>query len=214
MYYVGGFIMRWIVLVFSLLSIFLAGQVCAENLGQKAQAAKNKAEVLEQKAAAEGSKAAPSPAERITKPEAQAVDPTGEKELDDAITCLARTIYWEARGEGRRGMEAIANVVMNRLSLEIFPDTVCGVVMQGEEQGACQFSWWCDGLSDDAEEAKLYATAKEIARKALNRQLPARSKGALYFHHRDATPNWSSEYLKTVEIGDHFFYRPLEGAKN
>ena len=38
-------------------------------------------------------------------------------------------------------MEAIANVVMNRIGHEGFPKTICKVVMQGREQGACQFSW-------------------------------------------------------------------------
>ena len=139
---------------------------------QKAKAAENKAEVLEKNAASEGSKALPSPPEIITKTEAQAVDPVGEEPLKDAITCLSRTIYWEAKNEGVAGMEAIANVVMNRLGHKGFPNKICEVVRQGREQGACQFSWWCDGRSDDAEEDKPYAIAKEISRKALNRQLP------------------------------------------
>ena len=124
-------------------------------------------------------------------PQAQAVDPTGEESLDDAITCLARSIYWEARGEGDAGMEAIANVIMNRTGQEGFPNTICGVVKQGQEQGACQFSWWCDGLSDDATEEEPYSHAKEIARKALNRQLRDRTGGALYFHNRKLAPKWS-----------------------
>ena len=66
----------------------------------------------------------------------QAVDPAGEAPLNDAITCLARTIYWEARSDGAAGMEAIAHVVMNRLGHEGFPNTICEVVRQGREQGA------------------------------------------------------------------------------
>ena len=108
-------------------------------------------------------------------------------------------------------MEAIANVVMNRVGHEGFPNTICGVVKQGHEQGACQFSWWCDGRSDDAEEEESYSHAKEIARKALNRQLKDRTGGALYFHHRKVAPNWSKEYIKTVEIGEHLFYKPAGG---
>ena len=178
---------------------------------QKAKAAENKAEVLEKNAASEGSKALPSPPEIITKTEAQAVDPVGEEPLKDAIICLSRTIYWEAKNEGVAGMEAIANVVMNRLGHKGFPNKICEVVRQGREQGACQFSWWCDGRSDDAEEDKPYAIAKEISRKALNRQLPDRTGGAMYFHQRKVTPGWSSEYIKTVEIGEHIFYKPHSG---
>jgi spore germination cell wall hydrolase CwlJ-like protein len=109
-------------------------------------------------------------------------------------------------------MEAVANVVMNRLGHEGFPNTICGVVRQGRERGACQFSWWCDGRSDDAEEAKSYAVAKEIARKALNRQLTDRTGGALYFHQRKATPSWSAKYIKTVEVGEVVFYKPHGGT--
>ena len=182
-----------------------------DDQAQMAQTAKSKAEVLEKKAAPEGSKSLPTPAQIITKPQAQAVDPTGEESLDDAITCLARSIYWEARGEGDAGMEAIANVIMNRIGHEGFPNTICGVVKQGHEQGACQFSWWCDGRSDDATEEEPYSHAKEIARKALNRQLQDRTGGALYFHNRKFTPNWSSEYIKTVVVGEHVFFKPVDG---
>jgi len=108
-------------------------------------------------------------------------------------------------------MEAIANVVMNRLGHEGFPNTICTVVRQGREQGSCQFSWWCDGRSDQAKEDESYATAKEIARKALNLQLIDRTGGALYFHQRNATPGWAAEYTKTIEIGEFLFYKPRRG---
>ena len=170
-----------------------------------------KAEALEQNAGAAGSKAPPSPSELINKPEAQAVDPGGSEPLDDAITCLARTIYWEARGEAIVDMEAIANVVMNRLGHEGFPTTICSTVRQGREQGSCQFSWWCDGRSDQAKDDESYATAKEIARKALNLQLIDRTSGALYFHQRNVTPSWAADYTKTVEIGQFVFYKPRGG---
>ncbi len=200
--------MRLLLIGLSLITLLSAGSLGAADQAQNQQAAENKAGVLEQKVAIEGTKSKPAPSEMITKPEVQAVDPSGEKALDDAITCLARSIYWEARGEGVAGQEAIANVVMNRLGHEGFPETVCAVVTEGKEQGACQFSWWCDGHSDAAEEAKSYASAKEISRKALNRQLDDRTKGAFYFHNRNLTPSWSTEYIKTAEVGDHIFYKP------
>jgi len=203
--------MRQIWVVTCLATFLLVGRAHAADQAQKAEAAGSKAQVLEEKAAPGGNKASPTEAQIITKPEVQAVDLTGEEPLDHAITCLARTIYWEAKGEGDAGMEAVANVVMNRLGHKGFPNTICGVVKQGHEQGACQFSWWCDGRSDDAEEAESYTRAKEIARKALNRQLTDRTGGALYFHYRKTTPNWSSEYIRTVEVGEHVFYKPPGG---
>ena len=90
-------------------------------------------------------------------------------------------------------------------------DSLCEVVKQGHEQGACQFSWWCDGRPDDAWEEEPYSHAKEIARKALNRQLKDSTDGALYFHNRKIAPYWSSEYIRAVKVGEHVFYKPAGG---
>ena len=56
---------------------FVGQQAIAADQAQKAEAAENKAEVLEQNAASGGSKERPSKSETITKPESQAVDPVG-----------------------------------------------------------------------------------------------------------------------------------------
>ena len=202
----------WIVTC--LTTLLLVGQAMATDRVHKVKTAKNKARLLEQNASAKGNKGIPPPSAIITKPEAQAVDPAGEGALDDAITCLARTIYWEAKSEGPAGMEAVANVVMNRLGHKSFPNTICGIVRQGSETGACQFGWWCDGRSDDAEEGKSYAMAKEIARKALNMQLIDLTGGALYFNQKKAISRWSGEYGTIVEIGEHVFYKSYRSAEN
>lgn len=178
----------------------------------KAQVAEEKAQVLEQKAAVQPD-APPAPKSKaITQSEVQAVDPAGAAALDDAITCMARSIYWESKGGKPADMEAVASVVMNRLGHDGFPDTVCGVVKQGSETGNCQFSWWCDGRSDSVQEETRYAIAKEIARKALNRQLDDRTRGALYFHDRHVSPDWARAYVKTTETGDFLFYKPRNGT--
>jgi len=33
----------------------------------------------------------------------------------------------------------------------------------------------------------------------------------MYFHNRKVTPNWSSIYIRTVETGEHIFYKPADG---
>ena len=178
----------------------------------KAQVAEEKAQVLEHKAVVQPD-APPAPRSKaITQSEVQAVDPAGAAALDDAITCMARSIYWESKGGKPADMEAVASVVMNRLGHDGFPDTVCGVVKQGSETGNCQFSWWCDGRSDSVQEENRYAIAKEIARKALNRQLDDRTRGALYFHDRRVSPDWARAYVKTTETGDFLFYKPRNGT--
>jgi len=180
----------------------------ATSEAQKAKTAEDKAEVLEDKAAPGRIKAQPEPALMITKSEAQAVDPHGQRPLNETITCLARTIYWEAKGAGLATMEAVANVVMNRVGRRGFPNTVCGVVKQGGEEGACQFSWWCDDRADQAADRRSYATAKEIARRALNLQLKDHTGGALFFHPTWLKTDWAARYIRTVQIGDMHFYKP------
>ena len=201
---------KWIA---ALLAVtLLAGQAIADDQEQKKEVAQDKAQVLEQKAAEKGDNVPVPKSEKITQSEVQAVDPSGTAPLDEAITCLARSIYWEAKGKDSADMEAVANVVMNRLGHEGFPDTVCAVVKQGSETKSCQFSWWCDGRPDTAQEETQYALAKEIARKALNKQLPDRTGGAMYFHDRTVKPVWAKEYIKTAETGMFQFYKPLDGS--
>jgi spore germination cell wall hydrolase CwlJ-like protein len=89
---------------------------------------------------------------------------------------------------------------------------VCEVVKQGSEKSPCQFSWWCDGRPDQVEEEGRYTIAKEIARKALNQQLKDRTGGALFFHDRSVSPDWSRAYIKTTEIGSFSFYKPKDVA--
>ncbi len=94
----------------------------------KEETAKIKASKLEKKDIINPYGAPASPGKAITKSEINAVDTRGKERMDDAITCLARTIYWEAKGTDRIVMHAVANVVMNRLGNDGFPDTICGIV--------------------------------------------------------------------------------------
>ncbi|MEJ5059097.1 MULTISPECIES: cell wall hydrolase [unclassified Pseudomonas] len=199
----------WI--TFCLAITLVAGPAFAGEQEQKQKVAEDKAQVLEHKAAENSSTAPASKSQAITQSEVQSVDPAGAAPLDDAITCLARSIYWEAKGKDSADMEAVANVVMNRLGHKGFPDTVCAVVKQGSESKSCQFSWWCDGKADSVQEEVPYSMAKEIARKALNKQLPDRTKGALYFHDRTVNPDWAKEYTNTANIGLFKFYKPQGG---
>jgi spore germination cell wall hydrolase CwlJ-like protein len=203
--------MRFDCIAICLAITLVAGPAFAAQQEQNQKVAEDKAEVLEHKAAENSSPVPAAKAEAITQSEVQSVDPGGAAPLDDAITCLARSIYWEAKGKDSADMEAVANVVMNRLGHKGFPDTVCAVVKQGSETKSCQFSWWCDGKTDSVQEEVPYAMAKEIARKALNKQLPDRTKGALYFHDRTVKPVWAKEYTNTANIGLFKFYKPQGG---
>lgn len=144
----------------------------------------------------------------LTKEGVKAADPLGQAPLDDPISCLSRSIYWEAKGAGKKEMEAVASVMMNRLGSSGFPDTICEVVQQGSETGHCQFSWWCDGRPDQVREPDEYDSAREIARRALNGTLPDPTHGAQFFHQKNVFPYWADSFTKTAETRAFEFYRP------
>jgi len=67
------------------------------------------------------------------------------------VECLAKNIYFEARGENIKGQLAVGLVTINRMKDERWPDDVCGVVYQNK-----QFSWYWDGKSDEPTNTPVY----------------------------------------------------------
>src|SRR5580658_5547525 len=59
--------------------------------------------------------------------------------------CLAEVLYYEARGEGRTGQQAIAEVVFHRMNTGNYGHSICAVVYEGAGRPGCQFSFTCDG---------------------------------------------------------------------
>jgi len=119
--------------------------------------------------------------------------------------CLALALYWEARGEGRQGMLAVSSVVLNRIEDERFPDTVCGVVYEGGESPPCQFSWWCDGKSDDPINQAKWSEVFSLAHTFLARRPQDPTDGALFYHATSIQNPWRRQL--TAQIGNHIFYR-------
>lgn len=60
----------------------------------------------------------------------------------DERTCMICNCFFETRGESLRGKHAVADVVMLRVRMREFPNSVCGVVHQNN-----QFSWTREGRS-------------------------------------------------------------------
>ncbi len=126
--------------------------------------------------------------------------------------CLAEAMYYEARGEGVQGEEAIAEVVFHRLHSRGFPASICGVVHQGSNDGlGCQFSFVCNGEMLRPKSIIAWAHANLLAAKILCGSVPLgdATGGAISFHAADVEPDWSVSLERTVQIGKHVFYRPL-----
>jgi hypothetical protein len=123
-----------------------------------------------------------------------------------AWECLAKGIYFEARGETLEGQFAVAEVILNRADSPLYPATVCGVVRQSGG-GGCQFSWVCDGHSDRVREGQAWDTAARIAAVMLAGAPRVLTGGATHFHTRAVRPSWSRQFPRTAAIGAHLFYR-------
>jgi spore germination cell wall hydrolase CwlJ-like protein len=124
--------------------------------------------------------------------------------------CLAEAVYFESRGEVKRGQIAVAQVVMNRTFSGFYPNNVCGVVYQNSHRKlACQFTFACDGIPDKIEEPDMWEQAKEIARDMLDGKLWLPEIGhSTHYHAYWVHPSWVNEMRKIHKIGVHSFYRP------
>ena len=127
--------------------------------------------------------------------------------LQQEHRCLALALYWEARGESRRGMVAVGWTVLNRSRSPEFPSTPCEVVFEGGEKPPCQFSWWCDGKSDRPRDHDSWIRARVIAARLLTDPPPDPTGGALFYHSTSIRVPWTRPRRRTVRIGNHIFYR-------
>ena len=134
---------------------------------------------------------------------------TGEAVSHADLKCLAMAVYFEARGEPERGQAAVAQVILNRVDSDAYPDTVCDVVYQNQHRrNACQFSFACDGLAETIREKKAWSKAKEIADDVANgREFLAAIGTATHYHARSVNPSWAKRLRRVGLIGRHVFYR-------
>ena len=137
----------------------------------------------------------------------EVLEQTKKYQLSDKdYDALLRIVEAEAGGEDQDGKLLVANVVLNRLNSELFPDTVLEVVMQ-KEQGIAQFSPTVDGrytnvcVSDD--------TVAAVERALYGEDI---SRGALYFCAREKADSdklkWFDRKLtRLFSYGHHEFFQ-------
>ena len=125
--------------------------------------------------------------------------------------CLSEVMYYEARGEGEAGERAVAEVVFHRMNTGNYGHSICAVVYDGVGTNTCQFSFACDGSRDASHETGPWREAQALAARIMAGEDPLvnATGGAVNFHAAAVTPEWtgSSHYIKTVQIGNHVFYR-------
>jgi spore germination cell wall hydrolase CwlJ-like protein len=110
--------------------------------------------------------------------------------------CLAEAIWRESRGESIEGQKAVAKVVLNRVSSEDYPNTVCRVVFQ-----PFQFSWTQTWRGWRYDQHSLNLAGVVLARKDFLKHFKA-----THFH-SGPPPTWAKDLKIVKKIGNHVFYK-------
>ena len=151
------------------------------------------------------------------------------------LKCLADNIYFEARNQVGKGQQAVAHVTLNRVRSRNFPNTICNVVKQGPTYSSrpdlpiknrCQFSWYCDGLSDKVHLYYLrgkwkgrfigknfnsYTMAVAESLSAIIGWSRDPTSGATYYYaHNLVYPRWARRFQLHAKIQDHTFMGPRQ----
>ena len=122
------------------------------------------------------------------------------KATNAELLCLAKNIYYEARGEPTRGKIAVAQVTLNRVTHRTeFQSSICQVVYAKH-----QFSWTMEPHREPRGEAWL--EAKAIAKAVIIGTAHLPDFKALYFHNLTVQPQWNKTKELVARIGNHIFY--------
>ena len=148
------------------------------------------------------------------------------------LYCLAMNTYFEAKSEPIAGQYATADVVLNRVNDARYPNTICEVVLQGPTRESwktkqdpdlseseriynpirhmCQFSWYCDGKSDEPKDETGWAQAQYVAGAIMySGKYRGITEGATHYHATYVRPKWRLDrgMNHIGRIGSHIFYR-------
>lgn len=125
----------------------------------------------------------------------------GRKLSSKDISLLEKLVMAEAGGEPYEGQLAVANVVMNRLDSEYFPDTVRKVIYEKN-----QFS---PAMSGVINKMKPTDSVKKAVREVVVEGVRILDDDVVFFINPDkATNTWVAKTKEFyVKIGGHAFYR-------
>ena len=139
-------------------------------------------------------------------------------DANNDIYCMAQNIYFEAGNQPLAGKVAVAQVVINRTEHVNYPADVCDVIYQAKWRNnwqgnpipirhQCQFSWFCDGKSDDPEDSPTWMVSLRIARDVIQGAYPDITEGSTHYHSDKVKPYWADSLNETVYINNHKFYK-------
>ncbi len=137
--------------------------------------------------------------------------PVIAEEVNEDLFYLARTAYFESRGESLGCQIFAAQTVLTRTTQQRFPASIQEVVEQkswvvrdGIGQWVCQYSYFCDGRPDVMIEGPAKERAFQAAEIAIN--TPDITGGAdHYYAHEIVYPNWAPLLTNITVCDRHTF---------
>ena len=129
------------------------------------------------------------------------------------LEIFAKTLFGEARGEKLSGIEAVANVILNRVKhAQKIGKYWWGKTIEEVCLKPFQFSCWNEKdskhalLLQDLSENKIYQICERVAKRAIAGFLPDNTKGATHYHTKASNPMWSRCAVPCADVGHHLFY--------
>ena len=137
---------------------------------------------------------------------------------NNEVYCMAQNIYFEAGNQPLAGKIAVAQVVLNRLEHPNYPTTMCDVIYQAKWKEnwlgnlvpirhQCQFSWFCDGKSDDPVDSPTWMNSLKVAADVVQGKYGDITEGSTHYHSIYVNPYWADSLNETVVINEHIFYK-------
>lgn len=120
---------------------------------------------------------------------------------------LVRTVWGEARSEGLLGLRAICAVILRRVQLPQFPNTISAVCLQTR-----QFSVWNAGDPNRTRMRRVttadptFVLAMQACTEMLAGKVPDPSNRADHYH-SGRKPRWAVGRKPVAVLGRHVFYR-------
>ena len=122
---------------------------------------------------------------------------------------LARVIWGEAEGEGYDGMQAVGNVIMNRVDVDSKYNTDAeGIVMAKSQFSSVDDPVRFEDMMNLTNDNPEYIQALEISKKLLTGEMKDITGGATHFYNPNTANmelDWIKQYPVVTTIGNHTF---------
>lgn len=119
-----------------------------------------------------------------------------------ALDVLSKTLYYEARGEGERGIRAVASTIYNRALIKNGIADANSCVKQALRRK--QYSCWNGRDNLSAGRGKSWQVCREVAYEMVIGEFLPTTIHTHYYAHKKVNPYWARD-AKKVKIGRHTF---------